>query len=409
MFGGMLDKVTGILDQRLVLTSLLPAIAFWAAVAGLAGSQMGWQHVETRWNHLDGTAKILLAVVAVGVLVLFALILSVSEGALLGLYEGYWGSRGPSGWLAAAGKRWHKRRRRLKGADYEFIYMNYPRDRNLNAPGAANRPEYMMPTSLGNIIKAAELYPGDEGRYGIDAVFFWPRLYQIIPDNARSSLIDARTSLALMLNICTLALGLAAGTLIALAATTIKPAAAFWATAASAAVVAWLAYRSALGPARVYGELVRAMYDLYRGDLLAKLGFALPGTLAGERELWKNLGLQMYRRAPDSQPCLMPPGVKLSVRQQGQPQQQGTQRRLETGMFHKLARTVRHHKADTIERPSRIPCFSRAGGVSDSGTRLLVEREHGRSSDLSESTLAGDQPTKVTHPRYWTLVLSRAR
>jgi hypothetical protein len=38
MIGGMLDKVTGLLGQRLVLTSLLPAIAFWAVVAGLAGS-----------------------------------------------------------------------------------------------------------------------------------------------------------------------------------------------------------------------------------------------------------------------------------------------------------------------------------------------------------------------------------
>jgi hypothetical protein len=304
MFGGMLDKVTGILDQRLVLTSLLPAIAFWAAIAGLAGSQIGWQHVETRWNHLDGTAKILLTVLAVAVLVLFALILSASEGALLGLYEGYWGSRGPGSWLAAVGKRWHKRQRRLKRADYEFIYLNYPRDRNLNAPGAANRPEYIMPTRLGNIIKAAELYPGDEGRYGMDAVFFWPRLYQVIPDNARSSLVDARTSLTLMLNICTLALGLAVGALIALAITTIRPAAACWATAAGGVVVAWLAYRSALGPARVYGELVRSMYDLYRGDLLAKFGFALPDTLADERELWKNLGKQMYRRAADSQPML---------------------------------------------------------------------------------------------------------
>jgi hypothetical protein len=304
MFGGMLDKVTGILDQRLVLTSLLPAIAFWAVIAGLAGNQIGWQHVQTRWNDLDGAAKILFTVVAIGVLVLFALILSAAEGALLGLYEGYWGSRGPGSWLAAAGKRWHKRQRRLKKTDYEFIYMNYPRDRNLNAPDAASRPEYIMPTRLGNIIKAAELYPGDEGRYGMDAVFFWPRLYQVIPDNARSSLVDVRTSLALMLNICTLALGLAVGTLIAPTVTTIKSAADFWTTAACSAVVAWLAYRSALGPARVYGELVRSMYDLYRGDLLAKLGFALPDTLADERELWKNLGLQMYRRAADSPPVL---------------------------------------------------------------------------------------------------------
>jgi hypothetical protein len=306
MIGGMLDKVTGLLGQRLVLTSLLPAIAFWAVVAGLAGSQVGWQHAETRWNHLDTAAHILLSVGAVAVLVLFALILSAYEGALLSLYEGYWGRRGPGSWLASVGKRWHKRQRdRLTAADYEFLYRNYPRYRGQPRDGNdEDRPEYIMATRLGNIIKAAEVYPNDVGRYGMDAVFFWPRLCQVIPDNARSSLDDARTSLTLMLNVCTLASGLAAGALVALAVATIMPAAACWATAVGGAVAALLAYRSALGPARVYGDLVRSMHDLYRGDLLAKLGFALPDTLAAERDLWQNLALQMYRRGANSQALL---------------------------------------------------------------------------------------------------------
>jgi hypothetical protein len=270
-------------------------------VAGLAGGQIGWLSVEDRWNHFDGTAKILLTVVAVTMLVLFALILSAAEGTLLSLYEGYWGDRGPGRWLAAAGQSWHKRQRDRRAGDYEFIYRNYPRNRNKNNdPGGARRPEYIMPTRLGNIFKAAELYPGDEGRYGMDAVFFWPRLYQVIPDDARNSLVDARTSLALMLNISALTLILSAGSFAALAAAVVRPAAAFWAAAACSLAIAWLAYRSALGAARVYGELVRSMYDLYRSDLLAKLGFALPKTLAEERTLWHNLGQQMYRRVADT-------------------------------------------------------------------------------------------------------------
>jgi hypothetical protein len=297
MFGGMLDKVTGILDPRLVLTSLLPAIAFWAVVGGLAGSQAGWQRVDTRWNHLDTTAHILLGVIAIALLVLFALVLAASEGALLGLYEGYWGDYPPGAWLARAGKRWHAWRRERKGSDYEFIYRNYPRYRG--SP-AGDRPEQIMPTRLGNIIKAAELYPGDKGRYGMDAVFFWPRLYQVIPDSARTSLDSARTSMTLMLNICTLALVLSAAAFVALAAAIVRPADAWWAAAGGGAAVAWLAYRSALGPARVYCDLVRSMHDLYRGDLLAKLGFALPATLAAEQELWQNLGEQMYRRLATS-------------------------------------------------------------------------------------------------------------
>ena len=318
MLGGMLDKVTGVLDQRLVLTSLLPAIAFWAAVAGLAGAQAGWPRVEARWNGFDSTAKILLAVAAVAFLVLFALLLAAAEGAFLSLYEGYWGDRGLGGWLAGTRKIRHQRQRASRDGDYEFIYRNYPRDRNKKLPeGAARRPDYIMPTRLGNIIKAAELYPNDAGRYGMDAVFFWPRLYQVIPDSARSGLVDARTSLALMLNVCTLALVLAAGSLIALAATAIRPAGALWA-AACGLVIAWLAYRSALGAARVYGELVRSAYDLYRGDLLDRLGFTRPGTLAEERTLWRNLSQQMYRRVADSPAVLdaarvQPPGSGQST------------------------------------------------------------------------------------------------
>ena len=299
MLGGMLNKVTGLLDQRLVLTGLLPMITFWATVAGLAGGQVGWHNVENRWNQFDSTAKILLTVVSVAFLVLLALVLSAAEGAILSLYEGYWGDHGPGRWLAAAGRGWHKRQRDRRAGDYEFIYLNYPRNRNKNA-GAARRPEYIMPTRLGNIIKSAELYPGDEGRYGMDAVFFWPRLYQVIPDEARSSLDEARTSLALMLNISSLALLLSAGTFAALAVAAVRPGAAFWAAAACGLAIAWLAYRSTLGAARVYGELVRSMYDLYRGDLLAKLGFALPKTLAEERTLWQNLSQQMYRRVAET-------------------------------------------------------------------------------------------------------------
>jgi hypothetical protein len=42
--------------------------------------------------------------------------------------------------------------------------------------------------------------------------------------------------------------------------------------------------------------VVRSVCDLYRGDLLKKLGFGMPDSLAEERKLWKNLGEQLYRR-----------------------------------------------------------------------------------------------------------------
>lgn len=343
MFGGALDKVTGFLDQRLVLTSLLPSVAFWSAALALVGSQVGWAHAQHWWAHLSSGTNVLVSVVAVALLVLFALLLSAHESALISLYEGYWG-RGPVGrWLAGRAAGRHRRRiesiarkgrhlderinalpdeiaqmdrdiAALRGdrllarqlakevaskrrqsrnmprqadALTEFQYRNYPRE-----------PESALPTRLGNILKAAEEYPAYEGRYGIDAVFFWPRLIAVVPDSTRANLSDARATFVLLLNVCTLALLFSVGALAALALAVIHPAGVFWASAAGGVVLAYLMYRSALGPAQAYGELVRSTFDLYRGDLLNQLKLSEPASFAHERTLWSNLGQMMYRGDP---------------------------------------------------------------------------------------------------------------
>jgi hypothetical protein len=348
VFGGALDKATGFLDQRLVLTSVLPSVAFWSAGLALAGSQVGWAKAQHWWTHLNSGTNVLVSVVAVALLVLFALLLSAHEGALISLYEGYWG-RGPvTGWLAARAAGRHRRRaeritRKIARLDERinalpaeiaqldhdlaglrplgrppaaadrllarqlarevagqrrqartfpqqadaltgFQYRNYPRD-----------PARALPTRLGNILKAAEDYPAYEGRYGLDAVFFWPRLIAVVPDSTRSDLSDARATFVLLLNVCTLALLFSAGAFAALIFAVIRPADVFWASAAGALVLAYLMYRSALGPAQAYGELVRSAFDLYRGDLLAQLKLSEPASFEQERTLWDNLGQMMYR------------------------------------------------------------------------------------------------------------------
>jgi hypothetical protein len=364
VFGSALDKVTGFLDPRTVLTSLLPSLGFWAAVGALAGTQVGWARVQHWWSHLSSGASVLLAVAGVAALVLFALVLSAHEGALLSMYEGYWGRRGLGALLARTVAGWRRQHLMAVGANLaelddaidplgktiddlqtsaddlasqiemradnsiqaqhlrqledqrqqladireklgdeqalytdkdsqsealvEHVYRNYPPN-----------PRRVLPTRLGNILKAAEEYPAAEGRYGMDAVFFWPRLIAVVPDTARADLSDARASMALLLNVSTLAFLFGVGSFAALAAAVVHPAAVFWACGAAGLVLAALAYRSALAPARVYAELVRATFDLYRADLLDKLKFGLPESLDGERVLWRNLGQQMYRGGAD--------------------------------------------------------------------------------------------------------------
>jgi hypothetical protein len=60
-------------------------------------------------------------------------------------------------------------------------------------------------------------------------------------------------------------------------------------------------YLAAVTAAGVFGELVRSCYDLFRGDLLAKLGWPMPPTLPRERQLWLALSQQLYRRGTSVQ------------------------------------------------------------------------------------------------------------
>jgi hypothetical protein len=167
---------------------------------------------------------------------------------------------------------------------FEVRYREYPR-----------RERDLLPTRLGNIMRSAELYPGDDGRYGIDAVFFWPRLYAVLPEPMRDSLQEARSSLDLMLVTSGLSL------LFLLIAACLLPFAGMGQGSiligvVGAGLVALLTYRGAVRAAVVFAELVRTSFDLYRGSLLAQLGYDQPTSLDKERELWKNLGEQLYRR-----------------------------------------------------------------------------------------------------------------
>jgi hypothetical protein len=292
MLDGALDKVVGYLDRRLVVVALLPSLVFWSALLWLVVASVGWPAASDWWGRLAPEARVLVGVGAASWIGFFASGLSIQIGRLTRLYEGYWGRCGPGRWLAAVGV-WLQRRRhdRLDPADdhdFEVRYRNYPR-----------RRQDLLPTRLGNILRAAELYPADEGRYGMDAVFFWPRLYVVLPESMRTVLQEAQAALDLMLVTSSLGLAFTAAAAGFLAATRTGhwlP----WVTAVGGgALVAIGAYRSAVQAAITFAEQVRTAFDMYRGALLTQLGYSAPGSREEEESLWRNLGQQLYRRLAD--------------------------------------------------------------------------------------------------------------
>lgn len=294
MLGTLFDKVTGLFDSRFVLALLLPVFAFAAGTAALAATMTGWHQADTWWAGLDAARQVALGVAAAAAVVVLAIIIGTQVVAMTRVLEGYWPSRWVNATLGRLG-RWRERKRRASlaaAADTSDLaalrsYLAFPPD---------GEP---LPTRLGNALLAAESYPGDEQRWGIDAVFWWPRLYLILPDSARDQVDNARASLdqLVVLTMLSAAFGVVS---LALSCAGLNLAVGLG-CAAGALLLSRSSYLAAVTAAAVFGDLVRSSYDLFRGDLLGKLGWPMPPTLAAERKLWTALGEQLYARGTTRQ------------------------------------------------------------------------------------------------------------
>jgi len=291
MFGTLLDKSTGWLDKRLITTVLLPLLAFSAGVGALIVTHFGWTATSERWHHLDGAEQAILAGGAVVALLLLTQLGEVLMQPVVRAYEGYWMLRP---WAAPLGRA----RCRAQQRRWDSLVLTDPRDYTRRYREFPAQPQEVLPTRLGNAIRTAESYARDERRYGVDAVFFWPRLYPLLPDALRDSLAAARSSMEQLLFIALLSGALAPVTLV-LAIALRLPVAVWLPVVVAAPVLASLTYRSAVAVAVSYGELVRSAFDTHRLKLLTSLGYALPASLDEERQLWRAIGQLLYRRDTD--------------------------------------------------------------------------------------------------------------
>jgi hypothetical protein len=290
MFSTVLKEVTGVLDRRFLMNAFFPSLIFWALLIVVLASGGGNIAVAVQaWDDQGVTLKTLEVVGFIAWVTFFAGILSSQLTAILRFYEGYW--EFPLGrYLQTVGQKWHQARLAKFSAElntnpdrYESIYLGYP---------LPTQPNQVMPTRLGNILKNAELYPID--RYQIDAVLFWPRLYNVLPKHFIQTITEARSALDFMLVISSLggAFALLAGVcLLITGAPWWLFLVCFWGGLA----VAWLAYQSALGSAVLYAQQIKAAFDLYRNELLKQMHLPLPATPDKEEIRWHEIGQFLYR------------------------------------------------------------------------------------------------------------------
>lgn len=144
--------------------------------------------------------------------------------------------------------------------------------------------EYLLPTRLGNVIRAFETYSKE--MYGLDAIPGWTRIIAVVPKDYRETIADARAQFDFALNLVWLSLIalIEYGTLAWLtgrAPMPIIPLLLVFAT--------WLSYEFAISGAAEWGETVKTVFDLYRNDLLKQMGFDPPKNRDEERDYWAKI------------------------------------------------------------------------------------------------------------------------
>ncbi len=311
--GDLWKQLTKSLSPQWLLFSFMPAFAFWFLALG------GWAVHEHKLRQLIQKPGVFESVIFLVLVVLSAWILSMLSKNIVMFFEGYLlPSRLRKKFLAREIRKWETMRKRWatlvrelknknrRDADYIDKLNQFRMIDSILVYNFPSRRENIMPTDIGNILKASEEYP--RLRYGIDPIVLWEHLYSQLPPEMKGSIDTAFNEMALMLTSSLLSFLLAVEwfALAALKAVT------------TGDMVKWLLaflflfmfllfsidfYKISVIAALKFSKLIRASFDLYRDKLAKELGYELPKSLSKELKFWRAITLFFYRGIP-------PEGIK---------------------------------------------------------------------------------------------------
>ena len=291
MLPDIVGQASGRFDQRFFLTALVPTAVFAPATAGVVLVSTGsLSPLIDMYANQTPVVQVLLALGAAAVVWFLATILASQWNHVVRIYEGYSiveftaafnrcleRSPLPARFrLRAPGVAGHQRRLArmrsrddpaIRSADSAAIAAAYETEPAVRTHyGYPQVMERVLPTSLGNILRAAEDYA--EHRYGFDIIHLWTRLSVVLPPDyladVDKAIMEYQTPLVISFGSAILAvasLGLASANISTVA---------FLAIFLGASIASWVMYRLSFDGAKVYGDLLRAAVDLFRTDLLER-------------------------------------------------------------------------------------------------------------------------------------------
>jgi hypothetical protein len=278
------------LGPRFSLVGVLPTVMLFLFVLALYWSnapehEPDLRAVVEKVEQIGGKEGVMLAL---GIL-LFALLLQPLQLSLVRLLEGYWHLPllpSVGALLSWPGIAWHRKRRsQLKAQTQLPIKLKDATPTDKAGMAAADwrlrryypAPDRLLPTALGNVLRAAEDVPYQ--RYRLDAVVIWPRLYPLLPQNMIGILTDRRNQLDLAARFCAIFL------LCAIISLFFLYRHGWWLLVpVLMLLLARLSYRGAVAAAVAYGESVQSAFDLYRFELYKALRMPTPSNLQAEKK-----------------------------------------------------------------------------------------------------------------------------
>lgn len=288
MTAKVLEGAGGKVAEQWIPSLLTSAIVFWAGGL-LAGIQhFGWQGFTDWFVKQPEPLQLGLLVMGLGLAIASAAIVERFQLAALRGLEGYWYPIFQS-FKNRLIRDQVKRKDRLESQfqDLDNRPRLTSRDRQLLAKINRQLNDFplrnaeLMPTQLGNVLRAAELRSLD--KYGLDAIICWPRLWLLLSDSVKADLQAARAELN------------AAARLWIWSWLFLVWAVWAWWAVPIAVLSAWFAYGWAIAAARTYGDLVEASFDLYRFLLYEALRLPAPVNTAEERTKGQQLTRYLVR------------------------------------------------------------------------------------------------------------------
>ncbi|MFE1834794.1 hypothetical protein [Streptomyces sviceus] len=264
----------------------VPCVLFGACVYALirSGSFSGrgdWGVVlPSDWRGVAGA----LLIVGSGS-VLLGMLLYPFQVRAVRVLEGYW-DRWPVTARLAGVLTEVQRRRICALGDRIVVGSDASSQESRVAADAARRlaavppEEVLLPTALGNALRAGEFSAGE--RYGLATLASWPRIHMQVSDRLAGALYSARSALDTAVNLCWSFLASAA---VASGALYDEPGM-FW-LPLMALLLAALAYKGAVTAAQAYAGLMHIVYDLHRFDLLDALHHPLPERADEAETFWQ--------------------------------------------------------------------------------------------------------------------------